>query len=101
MTVHNPTYEQGNSFVFLRTIAAPRPFRSRNHMNSTPVFDAGCTPDGRLRINAGAQDGLIFHRNARDARTPRRIVTAALMGDPQPGRSAQDKLDAARARPSV
>jgi hypothetical protein len=34
-----------------------------------------------------------MRRTATDRREPRSVVTAALMGDPKPGRSAQDAID--------
>jgi hypothetical protein len=40
----------------------------------------------------------IFRRVASDRRPPRGNVTAILMGDPPPGRSALDKLNAKRAK---
>ena len=41
-----------------------------------------------------AYDGCFMRRTARDRLPPRRVVTAIILGDPPPGRSAQDKLNA-------
>ena len=59
------------------------------------VFDRGREPVNIAPHPPCAFPG--FRRTAADARAPRRVVTAVLMGDPGPGRSAQDDLDSVRA----
>lgn len=63
-----------------------------------PVFDRGRSvgakdPAVRLGLahlagNHGESDHYQAHRTSRDSRPPRSVVTAQLMGDPAPGRSA-------------
>lgn len=58
------------------------------------VFDRGHrrTDVRKAGFTLNAQN-VGFHRTATDRREPRGNVTAQMMGDPRPGRSAQDALD--------
>lgn len=56
----------------------------------TPVFDRG-SRDYSLSSKRGRPQA-VFRRTANDLRPCTRNVTAALMGDPGPGRSALDQV---------
>lgn len=59
-----------------------------------PVFDRGQAREPMLdELFGGSVPFPIFHRTAVDRRPPRNTVTAAICGDPAPGRSAQDRYE--------
>ncbi len=68
---------------------APRP------RGETPLLDRGQSTDGAARLGLGHGNGrsetnFKADRTEQDRRAPRAVVTAQLMGDPKPGRSAAD-----------
>lgn len=64
--------------------AAHMPHRTRT------VFDGGQPvrrPSAPIGLGqSGSSDGLIFRNTERDRQPPSKVVTAALLGDPTPGR---------------
>jgi hypothetical protein len=56
------------------------------------VFDVG-TRTTTLTSLVPPVVGVEFRRTNVDRREPRQIVTRVLLGDPPPGRSAQDEID--------
>lgn len=59
-----------------------------------PVFDRGQHREPLLdELFGGSVPFPIFHRTAADRRPARNTVTAAICGDPAPGRSAQDRYE--------
>jgi hypothetical protein len=77
---------------------SPRTSQPVEHGSSKGVvFDNGRSIAPREIQQTGAESGIIFRRSANDNRKPSRVVTAQIMGDPPPGRSAQDQYEAAQA----
>jgi hypothetical protein len=70
-------------------------------IHETPVFDRHRVRQSRIsQRNVLAPNnssnhiaGFSIHRNSRDRAVPSAIVTAIFMGDPAPGRSAQDAYE--------
>jgi hypothetical protein len=71
-------------------IIIPQMRSSRGH-----IFDLGVRGDP-VRITTPNLAFSGFYITDTDRRPARAIVTAELMGDPRPGRSAQDRLEAGR-----
>jgi len=66
---------------------------TRSH-EAVAVFDRRHRGENATMSVVGGSHDITFHRTARDRAAPREVVTGRLLGDPRPGRSAQDKLDA-------
>lgn len=65
---------------------------AKSKWQDVPVMDKGrkLVPD---HARASTNVCIDIRRTSRDSRPPRRVLTAALMGDPKPGRSAQDQYE--------
>jgi hypothetical protein len=74
-------------------------------LKDIPVADRSRSENPVAEKRAGLGQTNVFNpsfmrRTARDAVPPRQVVTAYFLGDPRPGRSAQDMRDEAARRVS-
>jgi hypothetical protein len=70
-------------------------------IKEVPVADRGRSvgpPFSVVGLAATGNPDFYMRRTARDAVPPRRVVTAQILGDPRPGRSAQDAYERAKLR---
>jgi hypothetical protein len=78
-----------------KPVAANEHWPSNNHaaFSERTVFDRGHDRQMIEGRNYHGYEAGFMRRTSRDGQPARRVVTAAVLGDPPPGRSAQDMRD--------